>query len=182
MSAFVGESNQEPHAIEVAAMFGNSVVGVKHCIDPKSGKITPTTWAFVVAGALSLVMSATAFIVSVSNAAANQSAYAYWTHVMHRPAGAFRAQMLSPGWDWLAFGGLALGVASLALALVRARDERRSPYYRIGTAPGVEQPLEGAPAASFPLVAPVGNDFVFHFAPGIDGDVVAFPRPGTIRW
>ena len=28
-------------AIEVAAMLGDSVVDVKHCMDPKGGKVTP---------------------------------------------------------------------------------------------------------------------------------------------
>ena len=172
MSALVGETN-ESHAIEVAAMLGNSVVGVKHCIDPRSGKITSKTWALLGVGALALVMSAIAFVVSVSTAAANHAGYAYWTHTLHRPAGAFRAEILSPAWDWLAFGGLSIGLTSLVLALVRVRDERRSPYYRIGTAPDVEQPIEGAPVPSFPLVAPMGDQFVFHFAPGIDGEVLA---------
>ncbi len=48
--------------------------------------------------------------------------------------------------DGVAFGGLALGLGLAATALVRARSERRSPFYRIGTAPGVEQPVEQSPS------------------------------------
>ena len=33
-------------AVEVAAMLGDSVVGVKHCIDPHGGKIQGMTWAW----------------------------------------------------------------------------------------------------------------------------------------
>ena len=172
MSAHVSEENA-PHAIEVAAMLGSSVVDVKHCIDPRGGKIRPRTWAIAAGGLVALLLSAVAFALSVSTAAANQRALTYWTHVLHRPAGAFRAELVSPVWDWIAFGGLAIGLGAVALAIARMRDERRSPYYRIGTAPGVEQPLDGAPTPAFPLVAPLGDDFVFQFAHGIEGDLLA---------
>src|SRR4051812_1931854 len=36
-------------AIEVAALLGDSVVGVKHCIDPKSGKVSSKTWGLFAA-------------------------------------------------------------------------------------------------------------------------------------
>jgi hypothetical protein len=154
----------EPNAVEIAAMLGDSVVGMKHCLDPHGGKVSRKTWAAVAAGAVALVAAGVAFAVSVATAAANERALAAWQH----PRAAFRAEQLSPAWDWLAVGGLALGIAALGWALLRVRDERRSPYYRIGTAPGVEQPCEGAPAASFALVAPAGDGFVFQFAHGVD--------------
>jgi hypothetical protein len=179
MSALVREPH-EPRAIEIAAVLGGSVVGMKHCIDPNSGKVTPTTWALIAGGTLALLASAIAFVVSVTTAGANQRAFATWTQVLHRPPAAFRAELLSPAWDALAFGGLAAGIAALALALVRARDERRSPDYRIGTAPGVDQPLEQAPSASFPLVAPAGDEFVFQFATGIDGELVTAGRRASL--
>ncbi|MEO7732097.1 MAG: AgmX/PglI C-terminal domain-containing protein, partial [Kofleriaceae bacterium] len=75
------------------------------------------------------------------------------------------------GLDLLAFGGLAVGLLGLTAGLVRMRNETRSPYYRVGTAPGVEQPLETAPSPSFPLVAPSGDDFVFNYGAGIDGEL-----------
>jgi len=158
-------------AIEVATLLGESVVDVKHCMDPKSGKITSRTWTMLGAGIASLLTAAIAFSVSVSTAAYNKGALEYWTHVAHKPAHAYRPHVLSSGLDFLAFGGLALGIAFVALALVRMRDEKRSPYYRIGTAPDVEQPVQGAPSDSFPLVAPCGDDFVMNFGPGISGDM-----------
>jgi len=59
----------------------------------------------------------------------------------------------------------------VTVALSRVRRERKSPFYRIGTAPGVEQPLEQAPTANFPLVAPSGDDFVFNYGAGMDGEM-----------
>jgi hypothetical protein len=160
-------------AIEVATMLGDSVVDVKHCIDPKGGKISSKTWGLAAAGFSCVLLSAVAFGASVKTASYNKDALDYWTHVAKKPAHAYRPHTLGFGYDWLAFGGFALGVGALAGSLIRMRRERRSPYYRIGTAPGVEQPVVGAPAESFPLVAPshTGDDFVLNFAAGVQGEM-----------
>jgi hypothetical protein len=161
-------------AIEVAAMLGDSVVDVKHCIDPKAGKITPKTWGLAAAGLSCVLLSAVAFGTSVSTAARNKERFDYWTQVAKKPAAAFRAEQLGFSYDWVAFGGFALGLGALAGSLTRMRREKRSPFYRIGTAPGVEQPVTGAPAESFPLVAPSqnGDDFVMNFGAGVTGETM----------
>ena len=65
-------------AIEVAAMLGDSVVGVKHCIDPTSGKVTATTWAlFAVGVACAARVRRSRSASSVDNAAYNKGAYDY---------------------------------------------------------------------------------------------------------
>lgn len=159
-------------AIEIAAMLGDTVIGVKHCLDPRSGKVTPKTWAFIAGGAACLLASAVAFTASVRNAADNTARLDAWIHVQHKPERAFRPNDLGPGIDWLAFGGLALGLVGVTLGLWRMRGERTSPYYRIGTAPGVELAIEHAPLPAFPLVAPSGDDFVFNYGAGIDGELI----------
>jgi pSer/pThr/pTyr-binding forkhead associated (FHA) protein len=158
-------------AVEVAAMLGDSVVHVKHCIDPRGGKVTPATYALFAVGIATLLASAFAFYTSVDNAAYNKGRYDYETQVLKKPGYAVRPRMLSVGYDWIAFGGLALAVASLTAGLARMRAERRSPYYRIGTAPGVEFATEGAPQYDFPMIAPMGDDFAFNFAHGMDGEM-----------
>jgi len=159
-------------AVEVAAMLGDSVIGVKHCMDPRSGKVTPATWGFVAAGAACLLAAAIAFTTSVRNEADNTARRAAWTRVQHKPAYAFRPHQLGAGLDWMAFGGLAFGLVGLTAGLLRMRRERTSPYYRIGTAPGVELAIEQAPLPAFPLVAPSGDDFVFNYGAGIDGELI----------
>lgn len=158
-------------AVEVAAMLGDSVVNVKHCMDPRGGKVTRKTWGFFAVSLVCLVSSAVAFKQSVDTAAYNRDKLAYHTQVAKKPAFSYRPMQAMPGLDFLAFGGLALGLLGATAGLVRMRNEKKSPYFRIGTAAGVEQPLESAPSASFPLVAPSGDDFVFNFAPGIDGEM-----------
>ena len=159
-------------AVEVAAMLGDSVIGVKHCMDPRSGKVTPATWGFFAAGVACLLTSVIAFAVSLHNESTNTARRHEWTVVQHKPAYAFRPDRLGPGIDWMAFGGLALGLAGLTLGLLRMRKERTNPYYRIGTAPGVELAIEQAPLPAFPLVAPSGDDFVFNYGDGIDGELI----------
>ena len=158
-------------AVEVAAMLGDTLVGVKHCSDPRGGKVTAATWAFAAGGLACLLASAASFYVSVGIAARNESALA--AHVAaHKPARAFRPTMASGALDIVAFGGLAVGLVAATAALARARRERKNPSFRIGTAADVELAIEDAPSPSFPLVAPRGDDFVFNYGAGIDGELI----------
>jgi len=169
-------------AVEVAAMLGDSVVGVKHCMNPRGGKVTSVTWLFLALGIMSLVVSAIAFFVSVSNAAYNKGKYEYETtckiedklqpNCTPKPGYAVRPRMLSPLFDIMAFGGLGFSIFAFTYMLARYRQEKQSPEYRIGTAAGVEFATEGAPGPAFPLVQPRGDDFAFNFAPGMEGEMV----------
>lgn len=167
-------------AVEVAAMMGDSVVGVKHCIDPRSGKVTPLTRAMFVIGVATLVLSIWAFGKSVNNAAYNKGRYDYETQKLKKPGYSVRPRVLSVGYDWMAFGGFAISLVSLTFGLTRMRRERQSPYFRIGTAPGVEFATEGAPQPSFPMIAPQGNDFAFNFGQGMDGEMVVNGQTTTL--
>jgi hypothetical protein len=160
-------------AIEVTAMLGDSVLGLKHCVDPRGGRLTRATWAVAAGGLACLLASAIAFFVSVRTAASDAAALERHTGVLNRAAYAFRPHRASDLAGGVVLGGLVLGLSALALAHLRAGGERESPLYRVGTAPGVEQPLEGAPSERFPLVAPSGDDFVFNYAPGIEGELIA---------
>lgn len=159
-------------AIEVAAMLGDSVVGVKHVSNPRGGKITPTTYAYFGIGAFLLLLSLFAFASGVRNAAANKAAEADWTDVKELPIADFRPHRLSMAFDWMAFGGLAGGLVCLVAGMVRRRGEKVEPYFRIGRAAGVDFPTDHAPLESFPLVAPLGDDFVFNFGQGMDGEMM----------
>jgi hypothetical protein len=159
-------------AVEVAAMLGDSVVGVKHCIDPKGGKVTSTTWALFAIGAASLIAFVFAFYTAVDNAAYNKGRYDYETQVLKKPGYAVRPRQLSTSFDFIAFGGLLAAVVTMTSAVARMRKEKESPFVRIGTAPGVEFPTEGAPSANFEMVSPHGDDFAFHFGHGMEGEMV----------
>lgn len=157
-------------AVEVAALLGDSVVDVKHCVDPRGGKLSSATWGAFAAGGVSLLSSIAAFAVSVHNAAVNKAALATWVTDLKRPANAFRPRVLGFGYDWIAFGGFAIALAMIAYALVRMRREQRTPSYTIGTAPGVDMPLDHVGAHA--LVAPRGDGFVFNGAPGMQAELL----------
>jgi hypothetical protein len=77
-------------AVEVAAMLGDSVVGVKHCIDPKTGKVSSATWAMFGVGAAALLAFGFAFWTSTQNAAYNKGKFDYETTVLKKPGYAVR--------------------------------------------------------------------------------------------
>ena len=172
-TAMAGEADDlgGTRAVEVAAMLGDSVVGVKHCIDPKGGKISSTTIALFAIGIVSLLAFGFSFWKAVDNAAYNKGKYDYETTVLKKPGFAVRPRMLSQGYDFIAFGGLFASLLTCTAALARMRKEKQSPYVRIGSAPGVEFPIEQAPSPDFPLVAPQGDDFAFHFGHGMEGEM-----------
>ncbi|MEZ4362319.1 MAG: AgmX/PglI C-terminal domain-containing protein [Kofleriaceae bacterium] len=167
-------------AVEVAAMLGDSVVAVKHCMEPRSGKISSATYATAMAGLFCLFIAVVSFSISVGNAAKNKGRFIHWTEVDKKPAYAFRPEVLSLGYDAAAFGGLTSALFLLTFALVRYRRERKSPFFRIGTAAGVEFPLELPNTPEFPLIAPSGDDFVFNFAQGMEGEMTLEGRSTSL--
>lgn len=157
-------------AVEVAALLGDSVVDVKHCVDPRGGKVSSATWGTFAAGGISLLSSIAAFAVSVHNAAVNKAALAHWVNELKRPQSAFRPRELGFGYDWIAFSGFAIALVAIAYGLVRMRREQRTPSYTIGTAPGVDLPVDHLGAHA--LVAPRGDGFVFNGAPGMEAELL----------
>jgi len=159
-------------AVEVAAMLDDSVVAVKHVMNPRGGKVTPATYGMFMAGAVFLILAAVGFATGVSNASFNKKALHQWTEVQRKPLHDFRPRRISLGFDWMAFGGLAGGLIFMTVGLVRLRNEREQPFFRIGSDPDVEFPTSHAPSPSFALVAPLGDDFVFNFAQGMEGEMI----------
>jgi hypothetical protein len=178
-------------AVEVAAMLGDSVVQVKHVMNPRGGKVTGFTYALFGLGAALTVVAAIAFTIAVRNAAFNQAGLDAWTAgdkeyinpetgknepIPARPAYSFRPRMLPLAYDWMMFGGFALGIIGITWGLSRWRNERQSPWFRIGQSPEVEYATSESPQASFALIAPLGDEFVFNYGPGMDGDMTVDGR------
>ena len=172
-AAMAGEAEEYGgRAVEVAAMLGDSVVGVKHSINPRGGRVSGGTIAMFVISGFCLLAFIFAFYTAVDNAAYNKGQYDYTTQVLKKPGYSVRPRLLSVGYDWIAFGGLLASITLAAVGLAMYRRERSdSPFVRIGYAPGVEFPCD-VPMASFPLIAPQGNELAFHFAPSMEGEMV----------
>lgn len=157
-------------AIEVAAMLGDSVVDVKHLSEPRAGRVSRTTYALFIGGAAMLLMAGVAFFTGVSNAEFNKQSKAAWV-AENQAVHDWRPRLISPALDWMALGGLASGLFALSWGLVRIRNERVSPYFRIGSDAEVEFPTSAAPGRSFALVAPRGDHFVCNFTPEMAGEL-----------
>ncbi len=141
-------------------------------MNPRGGKVSTLTYALFAGGAAMLVMAMFSFYVAVDNASINAAKRDEWVNKLKKPDFSFRPEMLSLGYDWMAFGGLFMGLLGVSWGLVRYREEKQSPFFRIGQDPHVEFTTAVAPSMSFALVAPQGDDFVFNYAPGMDGEMI----------
>jgi hypothetical protein len=162
--------DEREHAIEVAAMLGDSVVGLKHCALPgQAPRFGAPAWlAVAVAAAL---IGAIAFGLTVRVAARNDERLGAWL-AAKKPMHAFRPEVVGAGYDVAGFGGLGLALLAATMAVVRRRQGRLHPLFRIGTAPDVELPLAGASMASFPVVSARGGRLLVSYPRGASGELV----------
>lgn len=161
-------------AVEVIAMLGDSVVGVRHVTDPKGGVVKTATKALLATGAALLCTSAIAFGYAAHVAAKNDANLKAFL-AKGKPAWAFRPEMLPNALDALTIGGAGLGLAALVWGLSRRKSEQNPSRVRLGTAPGVDFPLEGV-GSSFDLVAPQGEGFVVAALDGTTQPISATTR------
>ena len=157
-------------AVEIAAMFGDSVVEVKHLTSTRGGTVTAITRAMLVGGAALIILSAFAFAAGVKNASGNHRALHQWVEVEQKPVADFRPERLPLAYDWMAFGGAFAGLFLVAAGALRLRRERVSPTFRIGRAAGVDFPTDAIDAESFALVEPRGGEFVLCLAAGMTAE------------
>jgi hypothetical protein len=170
----LSEQVEEPgaRAVEVAAMLGNSVVSVKHVMNPRGGKTSSTTTIFFALSALFLVVGLIGFGAGYYNASFNEAKKHQWVEVDKKPSWAYRPKKLGIANDVMVFVGFPLGIAFLASGLLRLRDEKSgNPWFRIGQNSANEFPTTEAPTDSFALIAPRGDDFVFNYAQGMEGEM-----------
>jgi len=163
--AVVADDLDGARAVEIAAMLGDSVVEVKHCMNPRStGKVRPATYGILGAGAALIVVGMIWFAMGVQTASFNEAKLEHWTTPvaeggLGKPAHAFRPRMLTSNpalYDGITFGGMLGGLVLMAWGVGRVRDERRSPWFHV---------------EAHALVAPSGDDFMLRLAPGMDGDL-----------
>jgi TonB family protein len=161
-------------AIEVTALFGDSVLDVKHYSDPKAtGKVSNGTKIMRVVGLAMLLLAVVCFGMQLSRSAADANAanaHDQNKDVPYTPA----TPMQGLEWAWLL--SLLSGAIILTTASSRALGEKSPRHFRIGTATGAEfnvppglVPETGE--GGFPLVHSTGHDFEVLVTPQMRGDL-----------
>jgi hypothetical protein len=156
-------------AVEVVATLGDSVVGVRHVSDPRSGKTTTATRAMIIGGAVSIGAGALAFFAATRIAAANHAELTAWV-AANKPAWSFRADAVPTWLSVISFLGVSLGLTALISGLARRRRELEPSTVSIGTAAGVDFAVNDTTAAHHHLVAPQGDVFVLDLT-GMTGEI-----------
>lgn len=172
-TAIAAASFAERRAIEVAAMLDDTVVAVKH-LGCGRGDARRRSNALLASGAALVLASFVAFGVGLATARANRAAHDAWLDdgkIAHE----FRPERLSLAWDWLAFGGLGVGVLCIAGGLWRRREASAEPTFCIGRAANVDLPTNDAPLEAWPLVEPFGAGYVINLGPNMTGELGGAP-------
>lgn len=160
-------------AVEVVATLGDSVVGVAHVSNPRGGVTTRATRLMIGGGALALAAGGLAFFAATRIAAANNAALTAWV-AHHKPAWSFRPEFVPTWLSVVSFVGFACGLTALIAGLARRKREHEPATVTIGSAAGVDFPVEGTAAPAHALVAPAGDAFVLNLA-GMTGEITAAP-------
>lgn len=166
------EINDGTRAIEVAAMFEESVVEIRHFSNPQSGVITPLTKGLIGGAALSLVIALILFIVNFAQVITIRRNWDAWD-AAGKAHNEFPIPHDSPISDILATLLVAFGVGGMLVGLSRLLDERQPRDFTIGPDANTlfAAPGELLPVGTFPLVRSTGTDYELLFTPNMTGDI-----------
>ena len=166
------EVNDGTRAIEVAAMFEESVVELRHFTNPQSGVITPLTKGLLGGAAASLVIALVLFIVNFAQVVTIRRNWDAWD-AAGKAHNEFPIPHDSPISDILATLLVAFGVGGTLVGLSRLLDERQPRDFTIGPDANTlfAAPGELLPVGTFPLVRSTGTDYELLFTPNMTGDI-----------
>jgi TonB family protein len=176
------ETRDGSRAVEVAAIFEEAVIDIKHFDNPSGGFVTPATKGILGVGAASLVLTFLLFIISYVQVSREKTAYEEWEKrnaalaAMDKGKERTDKPMVareSPAKDVAAFTLLGLGIAAVAFGLYRRLNELKENEFSIGPDPGAsfKMPAEDVPVAKFPMVRSTGTDYEVLFTNKMTGDM-----------
>ncbi len=169
-------------AIEVAAMFEDSVVRVQHLSNPAGGVVTGATKGLLGAAIGAFVIAIIAFMVMNVQAAHDAQAKEDWEH-SGKPMSEYRAAPVSPVYDVIVFGGMVFAIFGFGVGLSRLQREREPREFTIGSDPGAlfNAPSDALPVGLFPLVHSTGTDYELLFTQQMQGDVTVDGQTITLQ-
>lgn len=176
------ETRDGSRAVEVAALFEDAVIDVKHFDNPGGGKVTPVTKGIIGVGAASLVMMFMLFLISYVQVSREKAALEEWEKqnaalaAMGKDKEKVEKPMVpheSGVKDVLAFTFLGLGFGCMLLGLYRRMTEMRDNEFSIGPDPhsSFKAPGDELPVPRFPLVRSTGSDYEMLFTGKMTGEL-----------
>ena len=166
------EIDDGSRAIEVQALFEESVIAVAHLTNPRGGRVSRTTQALLSAGAFALTIPVISFIVAYVDMVRAQRAY----EALDRagiPHQALTIPYDGSFTDIAAALCFVTGFYLLIRGALRLDAERAKRDFTIGSTrdANVPAPLEQVPVASFPLVRAIDDHYALQFTPQMSGDI-----------
>jgi TonB family protein len=167
-------------AVEVAALFEEAVLDVKHFDDPSGGQVTPATKGILGAAIGSLAALFLLFIISYVQVSREKAAYEEWEQHNSALAAMGKDKLdkpfvarESPIKDVAAVSFLVIGLGCMLLGLYRRANEMRDNEFSIGSDPlaSFKVPSEELPVPRFPLVRSTGTDYEVLFTGKMTGDM-----------
>jgi hypothetical protein len=161
------ETADGARAIEVAALFDDAVLEVRHLDSPSAGRMTGMTRAILGSATAALLGTGALFAHSYLEVAAEKRAEQTSESRPAHKKGSGRTR------DGAAGGLLFYGVSALLYGLHRAGRERRENEFSIGTARDAtfKMDAQGLPGDRFPLVRSNGTDYEFLFTASMTGEL-----------
>ncbi|MBL9045390.1 MAG: AgmX/PglI C-terminal domain-containing protein [Myxococcales bacterium] len=165
-------------AVEVAALFEDAVVAIRHFDDPKGGKVTGATNAMIYGGIGALTITFLLFLtnyITVSREVAIEEAWEL-ENAAAAPDKKKEKPHKSPGsrvHDAASLILLVGGIAGLALGVLRRQKEEEENEFTIGPAPGTtfKSPGEDLPVERFPLVRSTGDQYEILLTQKMSGEL-----------
>lgn len=175
------ETTDGARAIEVAALFDDAVLEVRHLDNPSAGKVSRVTKGLLGSAGAALLGTFAMFADSYSQVAAEKAAADSATTIsaprqsQTRGSGSTR--------DAAAGGLLFYGIGALLYGLHRASSERRENEFSIGSAPGATFKVdsERLPTQLFPLVRSTGSEYEFLFTESMEGELTLNGKSTSLR-
>ncbi|HEX4460019.1 MAG TPA: hypothetical protein VIA18_18705, partial [Polyangia bacterium] len=163
--------DSRPRAIEVHALFEDTIIAVACLANPHGGRASRATKALFATGAAALMIPIVSFVVAYVDVP-RVRAWDDWNRANH----AHNAFVLPLGGFAIDIAAALFGVAAVVLLVVAAlrwASERTARDFTIGSGRDalVHAPVEQLPLASFPLVHAVGDDYSLSFTAHMSGDV-----------
>lgn len=168
------ETQDGARAIEVAAVFDDAVLAVRHLDNPKAGRVSRMTKGILGAAAVSLLGVGGLFADSYRHVVAEkQTQEAQGSTLRAAPSGGGHAR------DAAAGGLLFCGLGALLFGLHRASSERRENEFTIGSdeRSTFHVAAESLPLVRFPLVRSNGTAYEVLFTEHMTGELQS-PQAG----